>query len=71
MQHEWILDVLADLRCYAVSNELAAVAEQLEDARLTAMAEIASAHEGKEFGLDQQDPTSRGLVAPFGASRRA
>lgn len=42
MQNEWILDVLADLKSFARSNELTMLAEQLEDTRLIAAAEIAS-----------------------------
>ncbi|MGC8202155.1 hypothetical protein ACP2AV_05565 [Aliiroseovarius sp. PTFE2010] len=42
MKNEWILDVLSDLRSYAVSNQLDVLAEQLDDARLVAAAELAN-----------------------------
>ncbi len=42
MQHDWILDVLADLKTFAKSNGLRALAEQLDDTTLIAAAEIAS-----------------------------
>ena len=42
MQCDWILDVLADLKSFAVANSLEALAEQLDDTRLVAAAEIAS-----------------------------
>ena len=43
MQHnEWILDVLSDLRTFAAANGLNVLAEQLDDTRLIAAAEIAS-----------------------------
>ena len=40
MQKDWILDVLADLRAFAMSNDLPALAEQLDDTALVALAEI-------------------------------
>ncbi|WP_371171285.1 hypothetical protein [Aliiroseovarius sp. 2305UL8-7] len=43
MSDEWIIDVLTDLKAYAVKNGLDITAEQLDDARLIAMTEIASA----------------------------
>lgn len=71
MQHEWMLDVLADLRSYALSNGLAAVAEQLEDTRIVAMTEVASRRESGEFGVDVVTDTSGKFTPPIGASRRA
>jgi hypothetical protein len=41
-QNEWILDVLSDLNAFAVENGLIALAEQLDDTKLIAAAEIAS-----------------------------
>ncbi len=41
-RNEWILDVLSDLNAFAVANGLTALAEQLDDTRLIAAAEIAS-----------------------------
>ena len=41
-QNEWILDVLSDLTAFAVANGLTALAEQLDDTKLIAAAEIAS-----------------------------
>ena len=40
--NDWILDVLADLKSFALANDLGALAEQLEDTTLIAAAEIAS-----------------------------
>ncbi|MBM9594685.1 hypothetical protein [Roseitranquillus sediminis] len=42
MEHDWILDVLADLRKYANRNDLSALAEQLQETALLATVEIAS-----------------------------
>lgn len=41
-QNEWILDVLSDLKAFAVANGLNALAEQLDDTKLIAAAEITS-----------------------------
>lgn len=41
MSDEWIIDVLTDLKAYAVQNGLSVTADQLDDARLIAMTEIA------------------------------
>ncbi len=41
-KNEWILDVLSDLNAFAVANGLSALAEQLDDTKLIAAAEIAS-----------------------------
>lgn len=46
MAHDWILDVLADVKTYAKKNGLSALAEQLDETTLIAVTEIASA-EGK------------------------
>ncbi len=53
MQSDWILDVLADLRAFALSNDLPVLAEQLDDTALVALTEIAAAEErkiGKTYG---------------------
>lgn len=39
-QNKWILDVLSDLNAFAAANGLSALAEQLDDTRLIAAAEI-------------------------------
>ncbi len=51
MGHDWILDVLADLKTFARSNGLPSLAAQLDDAGLVAQAELASLAEGKRLGL--------------------
>ena len=42
MSNNWILDVLADLKSFALRNSLDALAEQLDDTTLVAATEIAS-----------------------------
>ncbi len=41
MTNTWILDVLADLKNFAQLNGMVALAEQLDDTKLLAAAEIA------------------------------
>ncbi|WP_171100726.1 MULTISPECIES: hypothetical protein [unclassified Ruegeria] len=64
-QNEWILDVLSDLNAFAVANGMTALAEQLNDTRLIAAAEISSMQEeartptnGKKIRLE---PDPRGF----------
>ena len=40
MGADWILDVLTDLKSYAAKNGLTVLAEQLDDTRLVAAAEL-------------------------------
>ena len=56
MQYQWILDVLSDLKAFAKSNNLAALAEQLDDTSLVAAAEISQVTGMLTggFGLDAQ-----------------
>lgn len=42
MRSDWILDVLADLKAYALSADMQVLAEQLDDTALVALSEIAS-----------------------------
>lgn len=46
MQHDWILDVLADLQQFASANGLNTLAEQLEDTTLIAAADLMSMQGG-------------------------
>ena len=54
-QNEWILDVLADLKTFASANGMGALAEQLDDTKLVAAAEIASQkEEARSLGHGEQ-----------------
>lgn len=46
MTHNWIIDVLADLKQFAQQNDLVALAEQLDDTTLVAATEISSKNLG-------------------------
>ncbi len=63
--NDWILDVLADLKSFAMANDLGSLAEQLEDTSLIAAAEIASqadeARERRNAGYCQSGPDSGGI----------
>lgn len=45
MKSDWILDVLTDLKTFARANQMHALAEQLDDTAIVAMAEIAAMKE--------------------------
>ena len=61
MAHDWILDVLADLKTYAGKNGLSALAEQLDDTTLIAVTEIAST-EGKAPPAAMRNAGTTGYV---------
>lgn len=64
MRNDWILDVLADLRSFAQSNDLPLLAEQLDDTALIAVAEISGKNEGsaKQTHGRQTEPTGLHIV---------
>ena len=46
MGHNWIIDVIADLKTFAQKNDLPLLASELDSASAVALAEIASNYEG-------------------------
>ncbi|ETX29937.1 hypothetical protein RISW2_20010 [Roseivivax isoporae LMG 25204] len=50
MKHEWIIDVISDLRGYAYANGLDAFARELDSAERVARVEIASVAGDGELG---------------------
>lgn len=65
MGSDWMLDVLTDLKAYAQKNGMSVLAEQLDDARLVAAAELAT------LG-SRRAPLKGGIDgAPAGAAHRA
>lgn len=60
MRSEWILDVLSDLKTYALSSNLPQLAEHLDDAALVALTEIASQDERLQGQQDGAE-TSTGI----------
>ncbi|SDW90428.1 hypothetical protein [Roseicitreum antarcticum] len=45
MPHDWLMNVLNDLRAYALRNGLPAIANQMGEARIVAAAELAALEE--------------------------
>ncbi|WP_238364884.1 hypothetical protein [Mesobacterium pallidum] len=66
MTHDWILDVLTDLRTFAEKNDMTALAEQLDDTKIVAAVEIASKSQGAGFGLFEHDDIAGGHPLPSG-----
>ncbi|MEY4984215.1 MAG: hypothetical protein RIR62_2481 [Pseudomonadota bacterium] len=54
MRHDWILDVLADLRGYAERNALPATARAAADALALVRAELADQQAAKADAADQR-----------------
>ena len=50
MRHDWIFDVLNDLRLYALANDLPALAAQAEKALAVARAEISARSDDGDGG---------------------
>lgn len=56
MAQDWIVDVLADLRSFALQNGLTSLAEQLDDTMLVAATEMAQTAEDAPNALDHNAP---------------
>ncbi|MEM6940389.1 MAG: hypothetical protein AAF509_09690 [Pseudomonadota bacterium] len=63
-----MLDVLADLRTFALSVDLPALAEQLDDTALVAMAEIAALEERMQTQPHEKDIATGAYSGELGAS---
>lgn len=65
MGHDWILDVLSDLKTFARANGMPSLAAQLDDASFVAQAELTSLAEGNGIGIagkyDQARRTARAV----------
>lgn len=61
MRHEWIFEVLRDLKAYAVANGLPAVAAKADEALRVAKAEIAAAPKAPETAAEPEG----GGIPPF------
>ena len=68
MQSDWILDVLADLRTFALSRDLPMLAEHLDDSALIALAEIAALQERNSGEAHGHGTRPRGHLGDAGAS---
>jgi hypothetical protein len=61
MRHDWIFDVLADMRSYALKNGLPELAAQVEATLCVARAEVAAAAvpDGGDDPDDGREPDGR------------
>lgn len=50
MQHEWLIDVLADLKSFAEANGMGASVAALDDASLVVLAELSSLAQAAQRG---------------------
>lgn len=71
MTHNWILDVLTDLKTFAATNGLPALADQLEDTQLVAMAEIEGGDKGLNSGSYDTQRANRDNIGGVGTRQRA
>lgn len=62
MTNEWIIDVLADLRQYALRNRYMALAEQLDDAIVVAAGEL---YAEQEAASQAHADLSRAMLSPL------
>ncbi|WP_309667900.1 hypothetical protein [Tabrizicola sp.] len=60
MRHDWIFDVLSDLKAYAIKNNFPALAAKVDEALLEARAEVDAQDEGSNGS------SGRGGVPPSG-----
>jgi hypothetical protein len=59
MRHEWIFDVLKDLRNYAEKNGLSAIAAEAERALAVARKELAEQTVSENAAQDTSDPPKK------------
>lgn len=71
MGHDWIIDVLADLKSFASTNDLPHLAAQLEEAALAARDEIDGKSEQTSRIVRGDGTGTRYVFAGTGAGRRA
>ena len=68
MRSDWILDVLADLKTFALSNNLPQLAEHLDDTAIVALAEIAARDERAQGATHGKTGSVGTDLGGFGAS---
>ncbi|MFT4961050.1 MAG: hypothetical protein ACI92Z_002136 [Paracoccaceae bacterium] len=71
MQNDWILDVLADLKTFAETNGLEALAQQLDDTALVAAAEISSTRTRVQTKAYGDTSNNRPSIGGFGRHQHA
>ncbi|PRY79396.1 hypothetical protein CLV80_10239 [Yoonia maritima] len=71
MGHDWIIDVLADLKRFANTHDLPMLEAQLENTTLVASAEIGRMVEDTCHLTQGDGPGNRQFSPSIGAGRRA
>ncbi|MGO4914057.1 hypothetical protein [Pseudogemmobacter sp. W21_MBD1_M6] len=71
MRNDWIIDVLADLKCFAHANGLPALAEQLDDAILVAASELALIDGGTRDGKFYLEQRTGDIHRAYAAGKNA
>ncbi|WP_162617632.1 hypothetical protein [Yoonia maritima] len=71
MGHDWIIDVLADLKRFANTHDLPMLEAQLENTTLVASAEIGRMVENTCHLTQGDSPGNRRFSPSTGAGRRA
>ena len=67
MRSDWILDVLADIKTFALSNHMPALAEHLDDTAIIAMAEISASEQRMQAQAHATDSETRTHSGEYGA----
>lgn len=70
-KNDWILDVLADLRAFATSNGMGALAEQLDDTMLIAASELVSHNTEAQVEPDGKHRSTRSNTGGSGRHQHA
>ena len=71
MGHDWILDVLADLRRFAQLNDLPLLAVQLDETAIVANAELSILKEGAPVTVRGDAAETGQIFHQAGVSRRS
>ena len=66
MKQDWIIDVLRDLRNFAMVNGMETLAAQIDETQLVAMVEIESKNEELLSDTTHTDSTLRSLLVEAG-----
>ena len=70
MGHEWIIDVLTDLKSFAKTNDLPLLAAQLDETALVASGEIGSVTVKSSLVARGDGAGTRSFSGGVGSSRR-
>lgn len=71
MGNDWIVGVLADLRNFALMNDLHLLADQLDETSKVAKAEVARTSKGAPMSVRGDCAETRSILTEFGAGRDA